>query len=486
MPDPTFHPSLLDKKTKIVATLGPACESRQVLEQLIAAGLDIARINFSHGTLESHAQVISNLRTAAAAAGRRVAIMGDLPGPKMRIGNLESEPITLERGQSFDIRVGNALGNREYVSMPFEGLLQVVKPGNLIYVNDGFIQLEVESVSRDVVHTRVRVGGELRSRKGVNFPGIDLGISAFTERDREFLKFAAGQGLDSVSQSFVQGPEDVEAVRRAAAEIGYDPFIIAKIERSRALDNLDGILSSADGIMVARGDLGVEVPFEQIAVIQKEMIRKANLCGKPVITATHMLESMITNRRPTRAEVTDVANAILDGSDCVMLSGETSVGQYPADSVAAMASIASYTERHCNASPAAAALQVRQAQDRRERAGSVALGLDLTVQALSPDLIFAMSASGSTARLLSRFRLAQPIIAISGIEKTCQELLFSYGVYPVYEPERPQSWACYVADWVQLNGLSADLVLLTEAGTTQKPRDTTLIEIIDLREGDPQ
>ncbi|MDQ1300449.1 MAG: pyruvate kinase, partial [Chloroflexota bacterium] len=315
------------KKTKIVATIGPATEAQASLESLIANGMNVARINFSHGDLAGHRRAIANVRAAAAACGQRVAIMGDLPGPKMRIGKLEREPVLLERGQPFIIEVGDFVGDAGRVSLPFAGLPQAVKPGDAIYINDGYIQLEVREVVGRQVRCVALVGGELRSRKGVNFPGIDLGITAFTAQDREFLRFAAEQGLDAVSQSFVQDGADLEAVRGAAAELGYAPFIIAKIERARAVDNLEQILDHADGIMVARGDLGVEIPFERIAVVQKQIIQRASLKSRPVITATHMLESMITNRRPTRAEVTDVANAIIDGTDCVMLSGETSIGQ---------------------------------------------------------------------------------------------------------------------------------------------------------------
>jgi pyruvate kinase len=330
------------------------------------------------------------------------------------------------------------------------------------------------------VYTRVLSGGELRSRKGVNFPGIDLGIGAFTRKDAEFLKFAAKKNLDAISQSFVQNAEDVEAVRKAARELDYEPFIIAKIERARALSNLDEILASTDGVMVARGDLGVEVPFQEIAIIQKDMIHKANLAGKPVITATHMLESMIEHTRPTRAEVTDVANAIIDGSDCVMLSGETSVGQYPVESVAAMASIAGFTEGKIRCGNLNEELEMSKSEGKLKPEDHISLGVYLTVDALKPAVIFAVTTTGSTARRLARFRPSQWVVAISQSEKTCQELVFSWGVYPVFEPERIERWSCYVADWMDRNGFDQGLALLTEGADTKKKRDTTLIEIIDL------
>ncbi|MEJ5198593.1 MAG: pyruvate kinase, partial [Anaerolineae bacterium] len=284
---------LPDKKTKIVATLGPATALPAALEALIANGMDIARLNFSHGDLAGHRQMIANVRAAAAKLGRRVAIMGDLPGPKIRIGRLAAEPVLLEQDQPFIIEVGDFVGDATRVAMDFDRLPHCVGPGDLIYINDGYIQVEVQEVIGQQVHCRVRVGGELRSRKGVNFPGIDLGISAFTEQDRRFLAFAAEEQLDAISQSFVQNGADIEDVRRAAAAMDYRPFIIAKIERGRAVDNLEEILDHADGIMVARGDLGVEIPIERVPASQKRLIKAANLAGRPVITATQMLVSMV-------------------------------------------------------------------------------------------------------------------------------------------------------------------------------------------------
>jgi pyruvate kinase len=478
------HQTLPSKKTKIVCTIGPASQSQAVLEQLIVSGMDIARVNFSHGDLDSHRQVIANVRAAAAATGHRVAIMGDLPGPKMRIGLLEEEPIQLERDRLIILQPGSFTGNAARVAMSFAELPRVVRPGNMIYVNDGFIQLEVVRVQGDEVHCRVRAGGELRSRKGVNFPGIDLGISAFTDQDREFLAFAAAQELDAVSQSFVQDGDDIFAVRRAAAELGYAPFLIAKIERARALDRLDDILAAADGLMVARGDLGVEVPFEEIAILQKTLISKANLQGKPVITATHMLESMISNRRPTRAEVSDVSNAILDGTDCVMLSGETSIGSFPVDAVAAMAAIATYTEAHRSTHPADSLVKADTAAQQAGSGKNISISLYLAFQALHPDMVFVPSRTGATARLLARFHLPVWIVALCQTEKACQELMFSYGVASVYEPKPREVWGHYVTTWLAHQDIPAQLVLLTEMSSVLRERDTTHIEIIDLREGE--
>ena len=272
--------TLPNHKTKIVCTIGPASNSLEVMQKLLLAGMNVARINFSHGDFSSHGQVIPDLRQAARTVGRRLAIMADLPGPKIRIGTLAAEPVELTAGAQFILTTAGITGDLSRVSVSFEPLPRVVQPGNRIYLNDGLIELEVRKVAGQEVTCQVLVGGELRSRKGLNLPGIDLGINAFTAHDRDCLTFALAHGVDAVSQSFVESAADIEALRQAAAELGHNPFVIAKIERSRALDNLDGIFQAADGIMVARGDLGVEVPIEQVPVIQKQLMHQANRSGQ--------------------------------------------------------------------------------------------------------------------------------------------------------------------------------------------------------------
>lgn len=468
------------KKTKIICTIGPASQSQEVLERMISAGMNIARINFAHGDFDDHRRTIANVRAAATAMGQRVAIFGDLPGPKMRIGKLAEEPIQLERDQSFIIQTAEVVGNKERVSLNFEALPHVVRPGDQIFVNDGYIQLKVKKVVGQEVHCQIQVGGELRSHKGVNLPGIDLGISAFTERDRECLAFAAAAGLDGVSQSFVESAKDIEAVRQAARALNYDPFIIAKIERSRALDHLAEILDQADGLMVARGDLGVEIPIERVAVTQKQVIHAANLRSKPVITATHMLESMTDHRRPTRAEATDVANAILDGTDCVMLSGETAVGSYPDDAVATMAQIAQITELSMDNFGIANVLRTKMESGEISRKDLISLDIYFAARTLKPALLFIPSASGATACRITRFRLAPWIVAISLDETVANKLQFSYGVYPDSVPANPPSWPRYIQNWFQQCGLQGDLLLLVQGAGTLKAGDTTRLDIIDL------
>ena len=469
------------KKTKIVCTIGPASSSQEVLEQLIARGMNIARINFAHGDFESHRQACANIRAAGQAVGRRVSIFGDLPGPKMRIGKLAQEPIDLERGQPFILQNEEIEGDQTRVSHSFPKLPQVVKPGDSIFLNDGYIQLDIEEVVGQEIHSRVVVGGELRSFKGINLPGIDLGISAFTEADHKFLGLAAELGLDGVSQSFVENAADIQAVRAAAAELGYDPFIIAKVERSRALDNLDEIIASSDGIMVARGDLGVEIPVEKVTTVQKEIIDQANLSGTPVITATHMLESMTDHRRPTRAEASDVANAILDGTDCVMLSGETAVGSFPVDAVDVMSRIAREVESKEREIGIGQLLELQRRKGEIGRDDLISLSVFLAAEALEPDLIFIPARTGATARRLCRFKPNQWVVSATANEATCQRLQFSYGIFPVYLPgDEIDHWKIYARDWLVEQGLLSGLVLVVEGEQTPGGNDITRIEIIEI------
>lgn len=472
--------SLPPFKTKIVATIGPACESPEMLERLVRAGMSIARLNFSHGDFESHALRIERIRAAERASGRRVAILADLPGPKMRLGSIEGEPIQLASGDPFTLTAEEVGGDARRVSTSFERLPAVVRTGDRLFLADGLVQLLVERVEGREVHTRVAVGGELRSRKGLNLPGIQLGISAFTERDRDCLRFALEQGVDALSQSFVERAADVEAVRAAARELGRDPFVIAKIERADALANLDEILAAADGIMVARGDLGVEVPIEEMAIVQKQLIARASLAGKPVITATQMLESMTASRLPTRAEATDVANAILDGTDCVMLSAESAMGRHPEEAVATLARIAAFTERH--RSP-------RHAEDMRRLAGSSpALSAretfaELVEQALHGvpfAAIFVPTRTGTTARTLARFNPPVWIVALSPSRSICQGLTFSCGVEPVELADEPESWRDFARAFVRARGLSGERAMLVAGPSARNPGANHRLEFLRL------
>jgi pyruvate kinase len=473
--------SIPQNKTKIVCTIGPASESQRVMEQMLLAGMNVARLNFSHGDFESHKRVIDTLRSSSRATGRRVAIMADLSGPKMRIGKLKEEPVELKAGEVFTLTTKEIIGDVTRASVSFSRLPKAVKPGDALYLNDGFIQLEVTQVEGDEVRCKVVVGGELRSRKGLNLPDIDLGITAFTERDRECLRFAMEQGVDAVSQSFVESGKDIKAVREAAKELGHNPFIIAKIERARALDQMESIFQEADGIMVARGDLGVEIPIEQMAVTQKRLMRRANQIGKPVITATQMLESMISYRRPTRAEATDVANAILDGTDCVMLSGESAMGQYPVESVAMLAKIAAAIEPYRHRLTVKEMFQGVDLRGKLRASHLIAIGVEASLEYESPAAVFAHTKSGATARGLARLRPPVWIVAVSSQEATCQALQFSYGVHPVHEKEYPEDWAAYARKWVEDHRLEGHLVILTEGPSDKHPDANHRMELVELK-----
>lgn len=468
-------------KTKIVCTIGPASDSLDILERLIQAGMNVARLNFSHGDFAEHQAVIRRIREASRTTGQRVALMADLPGPKIRLGQFAEEPVKLRVGDTFTLTTEEIEGTVDRVSVTFAELPQAVRAGNRLFLNDGLIQLKVlESAGREV-HCEVLIGGQLSSRKGLNLPGIDLGISAFTDHDRHCLAFALENGVDAISQSFVENATDITAVRKAAADLGHDPFLIAKIERAGALDHIDDILQAADGIMVARGDLGVEIPIAQIAIVQKKLIWKANRLGKPVITATQMLESMTTNRRPTRAEATDVANAVLDGTDAVMLSGESAMGQFPVDAAEMLATIAA------NIEPLRIVFPVREEQSASGRDEDVSLpdliarSVVTTSQRITPAAVIVPTHSGATARRITRFRLPVWITAVSSYEKTCQDLLFSYGVFPLCEPEHPTDWRSWIRNWLKVQESSGELVVMTEGPSRKHPERNNRMEIVDLK-----
>ncbi|MGB7932923.1 MAG: pyruvate kinase [Gammaproteobacteria bacterium] len=468
-------------KTRIVCTIGPSSESPAILQDLMLGGMTVARLNFSHGDFDYHKKLIGNIRSAATATGRRVAIMADLPGPKIRIGDLAAEPVELLPGERFTLTTEQMVGDGQRTSVTFERLPQSVKPGDRLFLNDGYIELLVAEVRDSDVVCRVVAGGELRSRKGLNLPGIDLGMSAFTERDRDCLVFALAQGVDAVSQSFVQNAADIVAVRQAAAELGHQPFVIAKIERSSAMEVIDEIIEAADGIMIARGDLGVEVPIERIAVVQKDLIRRANRQAKPVITATQMLESMTSNRRPTRAEATDVANAILDGTDCVMLSGESAMGKFPVEAVATLAGIAAATE------PRRRQLGVRELfpdidlRERLQPGHLIALAVEASLQYVTPAAVFVPTRSGATARSIGRFRPPVWMIALSPEERTCQNLQFSSGVHAVKLARDADDWGAFVRDYHRQHPLHGETALLTSGPSKEHPNTNHRMEIIELR-----
>jgi pyruvate kinase len=469
--------SLRSHKTKIVATIGPASDTPEMLERLIRAGLDVARLNFSHGDFCKHEKVISSLRSAARTVGRKIAIMADLPGPKMRLGQIAPEPIQLRTGDHFILTSDDVIGNSQRASISFGDLPQVVKSGDRLFLNDGLVQLRVEHIVGNDVQCEVAVGGELRSRKGLNLPAINLGISAFTEQDRASLKFALDHDVDAISQSFVETAADVELLRTTAKAMGKWPFIIAKIERAGALKHFDDILKVADGIMVARGDLGVELPVEEMPIIQKRLIAKCNVVGKPVITATQMLESMVCSRLPTRAESTDVANAILDGTDCVMLSAESATGKYPEEAISMLAKIATVTESHrpLRSAPKELALEPNSAAE------AVATLVDHALNTVHCIAIFVPTLSGGTARMISRFKPSVWVVAMSNNSTVVQGLTFSYGVEPI---QQDSSLDCreFAASWLRKHQLTGGIALLVAGPSPVEPESNYRIEFLRVGE----
>ncbi|MFW2438546.1 MAG: pyruvate kinase [Arenicellales bacterium] len=473
--------SLQANKTKLVCTIGPASDSPQMITKMIDAGMNIARLNFSHGSFEYHGKVIKNIRAASKHTGKRIAIMADLPGPKMRIGEFSDDSVTLKKDAKFTLRVEDIIGTENRVSISMKQLPSALHEDNVLFLNDGLVQLVVERIQGIEIQCRVLMGGELRSKKGLNVPGINLGTSAFTSRDKECMQFALEQGVDAISQSFVSDAQDIKDVRCAAKEIGYDPFIIAKIERASIYEKIDEILEQCDGIMVARGDLGVEIPIEEIAVVQKFIIAKANLVGKPVITATQMLESMTHNRRPTRAEATDVANAVLDGTDCVMLSEESAMGAYPIESVLMLAKICKATEPCRLQEHYKGVIKPQTTGYNPTFVDHIAVSVEkLLSDVKNPAAVLIPTTSGHTATSITRVRLPIWILAVSSSAKTCQELMFSYGVWPIENEKRPVDWTDFIKGQIEKLQLKGERVLAVEGPSPDNPDRNHKIELINL------
>jgi pyruvate kinase len=396
----------------------------------------------------------------------------------MRLGEIKPEPIHLQAGDKFTLTSDHVVGDARRASMTFNELPKVVNPGDRLFLNDGLVQLQVDTVVSNNVQCTVVVGGELRSRKGLNLPGIKLGVRAFTDHDRSCLEYALKNGVDAVSQSFVESAADIEMVRAAASAIGFKPFVFAKIERLEAVARYEEILKAADGIMVARGDLGVEVPMAEIAIIQKMLIARANAMGKPVITATQMLESMTTNRLPTRAECTDVANAILDGTDCVMLSGECAMGKYPEEAVEMLAGIAAATEPH----RARAANAPRGAWKPTTAAQAMAVVVEHALETAPAAAVFVPTRSGDTARMISRFKPPVWTVAMAEDESVCRALKFSYGVEPVKVSTGSREWRLFAEGWLRDQAIEGKMAVLVAAASSKYPNASHRIEFLRIRD----
>jgi pyruvate kinase len=467
-------------RTKIVCTIGPASREPAILEALIKAGMDVARLNMSHGDIEYHRENIRLIRRLSEQLKKPVAILADLQGPKLRVGNMPAGGVNLATGDTLALTTEPIVGAPGRVSVQYEGLHEAVKPGDRILIDDGLIELEVSEVQDSEILTKVVIGGVLFSNKGINLPHASLAIPAITEKDREDLKFALEEQVDWIALSFVRTAEEVLELKdliREDSAFGRSTPVIAKIEKPEAVDKIDAIIKAADGIMVARGDLGIEMSTEAVPMIQKSIIVKCNHIGKPVITATQMLDSMIRNPRPTRAEASDVANAILDGSDAIMLSGETAVGKYPVLAVETMVRIA------CETEIAQVALPMREIPAHPGHGFAQAVGhatVD-TATELGAAAIVAPTVSGETALTIARYRPNCPIIAVTPSPITQRRLILVWGVYPILA-ERSETTDQVISDAVEVaqkHGYVAegDIVIVTGGSVGYGVGTTNLMKV---------
>ncbi len=473
-------------KTKIVCTIGPTSRSLPMIEKLIKAGMNVARLNFSHGDREEQRENIRNVRKASENVKCPVSILVDLPGVKMRVGNLKAAPLILKKGEDVTLTSRDIIGTGSVIPVSYKKLPQSVARGGIIYMCDGFIQLRVEDVSGTDIHCKVIIGGNLYSHKGINLPGAKLFVNPVTREDLDLIDFALSEGVTTFGLSFVEKAGDINKIREFARKRGKAVYLVAKIERKEAVKNFSEILKAADGIMIARGDLGIEVPIEDVPFIQKRLIREANLAGIPVITATQMLGSMTQNVRPTRAEVTDVANAILDGTDAVMLSEETAMGDYPVETVQMMAKIAEANEHmYHNGS---------LSEEIREQVRSRATTMGLTIsdvislnavgaaRKLQAEYIISQTSSGNTSRQIARFKPNCWILSFNDRKEVCEFLNFSYGVQPFLMKKNDIKQPMVALKIIKSLHLAkkGDTVIITERRLSDRPGETDSLGIVTI------
>ncbi len=470
----------MKKKTKIICTVGPSSSTPEQLKALIANGMNIARLNFSHGTHEEQLAKIETIKKVREELGVPVALLLDTKGPEIRTKLLENdEKVELEAGQTFTLTIRDIIGNKEIVSVTYDQIVEDVKAGNRILIDDGLIELLVKEVTATDVICEVVNGGSLGNRKGVNIPSVNINLPGITEKDREDIIFGIENGVDFIAASFVRNAQAVRDIRAILDEYNADIQIISKIESEEGIDNIDEIIKESDGIMVARGDLGVEVPVESVPKMQKAIIKKCNDAYKPVITATQMLDSMIRNPRPTRAEVTDVANAIYDGTDAIMLSGETAMGKYPVEAVRMMANIARETEENLDYD-----YFIDEKQHHRSRGISSAICYSsvATAHTLQSKAIVASSMSGYTTRMLSKFKPEASIVGLSPNEAALRRMQIYWGVTPVridLENDTDKLLDTAVEKAVELGYVEKDdTVVLTAGVPSGKEGRTNMIKVV--------
>jgi len=471
------------RRTKIIATVGPSSADEAVLVRMMRAGMDVARLNFSHGNRASHARAIRRVRSAASHVGRNVGLLLDLQGPKLRVGEFQDGSVWLRAGEQILFTNRRVKGTADLIPAVYSGLMRDVKVGDRVLIDDGLIELRVVRKERRGLRCRIVVGGKLADHKGLNFPGVKLSADSLTPKDRGDLAFGMEMGVDFVALSFVRSADDILKLRRLLRGAKYPPLVIAKIERREAIENLDSILDAADGVMVARGDLGVEYPAERVPILQKRIIERANQRDVLVITATQMLESMVHAARPTRAEASDVANAIFDGTDAVMLSAETAVGEYPSRAVQTMARIAAEADEF-----AAGARAPRRASDGAASAlASPTHALAHTACQASREIraraLVIFTHTGFSARLVSKSRPTAPVLALTPLDSTCRRLTLSWGVLPVRVPRWRAAEGMVETGMRLLLGkkmLSRGDWVVAMAGTTTRSGGTNLLRIVHL------
>ncbi len=473
-------------KTKIVCTIGPASQDEKTLEKMIKAGMSVARLNFSHGTLKEHEQIINKIKKISKKTDKHISILADLPGSKIRIGLIEGEPVELNSGEKVVLTNDDILGNKNIIPVAYDRLTQDLEVGKTVFINDGLIELKVLNITEELVECRIVTGGILFSHKGINFPGVNVNIKPVSKRDLEIIDFCLDLDVSIFSISFVESKEDIEKVRKFAEKKGKNVHLIAKIERDEAVCCFDEILRVSDGIMIARGDLGMEIPIENVPTVQKRLIRRANIFSRPVITATQMLKSMTEYNRPTRAEVTDVANAILDGTDAIMLSEETAVGKYPVISVKTMAKIAASTEKKRNGEglPSNMRDYLKKTVDYKELSIADVISLNVLEASniLKPRYILSTTATGRTAQRISRFKPDCWILSFSRNINTCRFLQFSFGVYPFHMENKKKSWHDLILRFIKKYNLvkKDDRIILTQRRFEEEKGSTDSFGIIKI------
>ncbi|MGN9056213.1 pyruvate kinase [Bariatricus sp. HCP28S3_A7] len=466
------------RKTKIICTLGPSTDKEGVLETLIQEGMDVARFNFSHGSHREQKERLIKLQEIRERLGRPVAALLDTKGPEIRIRTFKEGKVELVEGQEFTLTSEDIEGTNEKVSVTYEDLYKDLKPGDSVLIDDGLIGLEVVSIEGKEIHCVVKNGGMVSDRKGVNLPGVDVNMPFISPKDKEDILFGIREGFDFIAASFTRTAEDVAEIRKILYENGgADIGIIAKIENQQGVNNIDRIIEAADGIMIARGDMGVEIPLEDVPVIQKEIIAKVYNAGKQVITATQMLDSMIKNPRPTRAETTDVANAIYQGTSAIMLSGETAAGKYPVEALKTMVRIAVRTESDI---PYNELFSVRKKEEKKDMTTAISHATCMTAIDMDAKAIITVTKSGHTARMVSRFRPGCPIVGCTSDMRTCRKLNLSWGISPILIKEEYSMEILFLhaTEAAEREGFvqEGDVAILTAGVPVGHPGKTNLIK----------